>query len=188
MRNILLAAVAATTLAVTAIPASAQVYFGGDRGGVEFRFGHNDRGWHRGWHDYGYAGLSLDQRAVRQPERSSDHSARTATATSLQSADSHTRGTPAGVPFRFRQGRSFSAFADSLRLLISRLVPASGRREFLLSLGRLRRRRLTAGPASLAPAAMTIDPRLTRSRVTGASGSVRAEATAGFRAGRTGSV
>jgi hypothetical protein len=55
MRNILLAAVAATTLAVAAVPASAQVYFGGDRGGVEFGFGHSDRGWHRGWHDYGYA-------------------------------------------------------------------------------------------------------------------------------------
>ncbi len=55
MRNILLAAAAATTLAVAAVPASAQVYFGGDRGGVEFGFGHPDRGWHRGWHDYGYA-------------------------------------------------------------------------------------------------------------------------------------
>ena len=44
MRSILLAAAAATTLAVATVPASAQVYFGGDRGGVEFGFGHNDAG------------------------------------------------------------------------------------------------------------------------------------------------
>ena len=55
MRNILLAAAAATTLAVVAVPASAQVYFGDHRGGVEFGFGTHDRGFHRGWHDYGYA-------------------------------------------------------------------------------------------------------------------------------------
>ena len=56
MRNFLLAGAAAATLAVAAVPASAQVYFGGDRGGVEFGFrGDHDRDWDRGRHDYGYA-------------------------------------------------------------------------------------------------------------------------------------
>jgi hypothetical protein len=59
MRKILLAAAAATTLAAVSLPASAQVYFGGDRGGVEFGFrGDHDRDRgdrDRGWHDYGYA-------------------------------------------------------------------------------------------------------------------------------------
>jgi hypothetical protein len=56
MRRILLAAAAAATLAVAAAPASAQVRFGAGPGGVEFGFGgDHDRGWHRGWHDYGYA-------------------------------------------------------------------------------------------------------------------------------------
>jgi hypothetical protein len=54
MRHILLAAAAATALAVAAVPASAQVRFGAGPGGVEIGVGH-DRGWHRGWHDYGYA-------------------------------------------------------------------------------------------------------------------------------------
>jgi hypothetical protein len=59
MRQFLFAAAAIGVL-VTAAPASAQVYFGGDRGGVEFGIG-PDHGWRghgwrdRGWHDYGYA-------------------------------------------------------------------------------------------------------------------------------------
>jgi hypothetical protein len=54
-RILLLVAAAATTLALAAAPASAQVRFGAGPGGVEFGFGDHDRGWHRGWHDYGSA-------------------------------------------------------------------------------------------------------------------------------------
>ena len=61
MKQFLFAAAAASAL-LTAVPASAQVYFGTDRGGVEFGVGPRyDRD--RGWRDYDYA---RDCRVVRE--------------------------------------------------------------------------------------------------------------------------
>jgi hypothetical protein len=64
MRQLLLAAVAIGTL-VAAAPASAQISFGVDRGGVEFGVGprHDWRDRDRGWRDYGYA---RDCRVIRE--------------------------------------------------------------------------------------------------------------------------
>ncbi len=63
MRQLLFAAAALGTL-VAAAPASAQVSFGVDRGGVEFGVGpRHDHDWRdRGWRDYGYA---RDCRVIR---------------------------------------------------------------------------------------------------------------------------
>jgi hypothetical protein len=65
MKQFLFAAAAIGTL-MAAAPASAQVYFGGDRSGVEFGVGPRDHEWRdhewgdhgwrgRGWRSYGYA-------------------------------------------------------------------------------------------------------------------------------------
>jgi len=62
MRRLLFAAAAIGTL-VAAAPASAQVYFGTDRGGVEFGVGPRHDWRDRGWRDYGFA---RDCRVIRE--------------------------------------------------------------------------------------------------------------------------
>ena len=118
MRHILLAAAAAATFAVAAVPASAQIRFGAGPGGVEFGVRPRQGLAQRLARLRLCARLPRDPRADRHPEWSRDLSNELRLRLS-QFGTITRRGTPTGVPFVWDEARpvrswalAFTAFFD----------------------------------------------------------------------------